>query len=172
MNKFRWCILSRIITGLVLYSLFIMLKRGPGLFYTFPVPALKLLGYTNLCVSMYVYIYRLILKMITKISPVPIPNTICLFPFLILVVYFFSFLSFFLFFFFGLFRAAPVVYGDSQGRGRIRSAAAGLHPAITTPDPSRVCDLYTTAQGNTRSLTHWARRGTLVLMDASQNRFC
>ena len=35
---------------------------------------------------------------------------------------FFFFLSFF------LFRAAPVAYGSSQARGRIRAAAAGLQP--------------------------------------------
>ena len=29
--------------------------------------------------------------------------------------------------FFGLFRAAPAAYGDSQARGQIRAAATGLH---------------------------------------------
>ena len=34
--------------------------------------------------------------------------------------------SFFPFFFFCLFRAAPIVYGDSQARGHIGAVAAGL----------------------------------------------
>ena len=33
----------------------------------------------------------------------------------------------FLFFFFGLFRAPPVAYGGSQGRGQIGAVAIGLH---------------------------------------------
>jgi len=33
------------------------------------------------------------------------------------------------FFFFGLFRAAPAAYGDSQARGSIRAAAAALCPS-------------------------------------------
>ena len=41
------------------------------------------------------------------------------------VLFLFSF--FFFFFFFYLFRATPVAYGGSQGRGRIGAVAAGLH---------------------------------------------
>ena len=53
----------------------------------------------------------------------------------------FSFLSFFLFFSFGLFRAAPVAYGNAQAKGGIRAAAAGLPHSHSNTDPSRVCSL-------------------------------
>jgi len=42
------------------------------------------------------------------------------------VILFILLLLFFFFFFFGLFRAAPVAYGDSQARGPIGAVAAGL----------------------------------------------
>ena len=48
------------------------------------------------------------------------------------------------------FRAAPASYGDSQARGRIRAVAA-CH--------SHNMESATTARGNARSLTHWARPG-------------
>ena len=48
-----------------------------------------------------------------------------------------------LFFFPCLFRATPAAYGDSQPRGRIAAASA----------------TYTTAHGNARSSTLWARSG-------------
>ena len=38
-----------------------------------------------------------------------------------------GFLSLAFFFFFGLFRAPPVAYGGSQGRGQIGAVAIGLH---------------------------------------------
>ena len=53
------------------------------------------------------------------------------------------FLSLSLFFVFCLFRAAPTAYGVSQTRGWIGATSA----------------TYTTALGNTGSLTHWARPG-------------
>ena len=34
-----------------------------------------------------------------------------------------------------LFRGAPVAYGGSQGRGRIRATAAGLHHSHTGSEP-------------------------------------
>ena len=46
-------------------------------------------------------------------------------------------------FFSFLFRATPVAYGSSQGRGRIRAAAAGLCPSLS----------------NARSLTNQIRPG-------------
>ena len=46
-------------------------------------------------------------------------------------------------FIFWLFRATRVAYGSSQGKGKIRAIAAGLHHS----------------HSNTRSLTHWARPG-------------
>ena len=48
------------------------------------------------------------------------------------------------FFFFFLFRATPAAYGNSQARGQIGAAAAGLHHS----------------HGNMGSLTHWAWLGT------------
>ena len=50
--------------------------------------------------------------------------------------------SVFLFFFFGISWAAPVAYGGSQARGRIRAVAASLARATATRDPSRVCNLH------------------------------
>ena len=55
----------------------------------------------------------------------------------------FSFLKIFYFLIFLLFRAAPMANGGSLARGLIRM----LPPA------------YTTAHGNTRSLTYWVRPG-------------
>ena len=55
------------------------------------------------------------------------------------------------------FRAAP--YENSQARGCIGAVAAGLRQATAMHDPSHICDLYTTAHGNAKSLTHWARPG-------------
>ena len=52
--------------------------------------------------------------------------------------------SFYLFIFvFWFFRASPTAYGSSQARGGIGAASV----------------TYTTAHGNARSLTHWARPG-------------
>jgi len=67
----------------------------------------------------------------------------------------------FFFFFFGLFafsRAAPRAYGGSQARGR---QSCSLPPM---PEPQQreiwaVSVTYTTAHGNARFLTHWARSG-------------
>ena len=59
------------------------------------------------------------------------------------------------YFFFCLFRAAPMAYGDSQARGTIGAAAAGLHQKHS----NAVTVTYTTAHGNAGSLTHWARPG-------------
>ena len=53
--------------------------------------------------------------------------------------FFLSFLSFF------FFKAAPTAYGVSQATGQIGATAASA--------------TSTTAQGNTRSLTHWVRPG-------------
>ena len=53
-------------------------------------------------------------------------------------MFIFFFLCIFLFFTFGLFRAAPAVYGGSQARGQITAAAASLHHS----------------HSNTGSLTH------------------
>ena len=49
-------------------------------------------------------------------------------------------------FFFFFFRARPEACGDSQARGQIRAAAAGLYPARATQDPSCVSDLHHSSQ--------------------------
>ena len=67
-----------------------------------------------------------------------------------------------LFLFFGYFlpfRATPMAHGGYQARGQIGAAAAGLHHS---PQQCRIWAIsvtYTTAQGNARPLTHWARPG-------------
>ena len=66
----------------------------------------------------------------------------------------------FFFFFFCLFRAVPKAHGSSQARGWIGAVAAGLHHSHnnTRSEPPSVT--YTTAHGNTCSLTPWAMPGT------------
>ena len=55
---------------------------------------------------------------------------------------------------FCLFRAAPTAYEGSQARGRIRAVAAGLSQSHSNAGSEPVSAAYTTAHGNTRSLTH------------------
>ena len=68
--------------------------------------------------------------------------------------------NFFFFFFFLLFVAVLTTYGGYQARGPVGVTAAGLlhshSNAIYIWAPSAT---YTTAHGNARSLTHWARPG-------------
>ena len=58
---------------------------------------------------------------------------------------------------FFVFRTAPTAYGSSQARGWIGASLAGLHrrPSNARSEPL----IYTTAHGNTGSLTHGARPG-------------
>ena len=59
------------------------------------------------------------------------------------------------FFFFLSFRAAPSAYGGSQARGPV-----GTGTRVTASwNPSHTSVTYSTAHGNARSLTHWARPG-------------
>ena len=62
-------------------------------------------------------------------------------------------LSFF-FFCFGLFRAISATYGSSQARGPTERQLLAKATATAMPDQSHICDLYTTAHGNARSLIH------------------
>jgi len=55
--------------------------------------------------------------------------------------------------YFCLFRAVPMAYGGYQARGQIGAVAAGSTTAIAMRDPS-MSETYTTAHGNTGSLTH------------------
>ena len=76
----------------------------------------------------------------------------------------------FLFFFF---RATPILYGSSQTRGWIGTAAAGLHHSHSNTR-SKLSAFYTAACGHTGSLTHWARPGiewTCILLETSQVRY-
>ena len=69
------------------------------------------------------------------------------------------YISFFCLFGFWFFRAPPEAYGNFQARGRIGAALPASTIAIAMPDPSlhHRSATYTTAQGNARSLAHWAR---------------
>ena len=58
---------------------------------------------------------------------------------------------------FCLFRTTLAAYGGSQGW--TGATAASLHHSHSTWDPGE-SGTYTTAHGNTGSLTHWARPGT------------
>ena len=63
-------------------------------------------------------------------------------------------------FFFFLFRTAPMAYGCSLARSRIRATVAGLHaPQLWLCGIQDASVTYNTAHGNARSLTHWVRPG-------------
>ena len=81
-------------------------------------------------------------------------------PCLLDTITFFFFFFFFAFFFFLLFRATPVATnGGSRARGWIQALAASLHHGHSKLEISAASAIYTTAHGNARSLTHWARPG-------------
>ena len=56
------------------------------------------------------------------------------------------------------FRAEPTAYGGSQAKAWIRAVATGLCHSQSNAG-SKPSATYTTACGNTGSLTHWARSG-------------
>ena len=62
-------------------------------------------------------------------------------------------------FVFCLFRPAPVVYGGSQAKGLVGAVAAGLPHSHSNLRIRVASSTYTTAHGNTGSLTHRARPG-------------
>ena len=68
--------------------------------------------------------------------------------------FFFSFY----YFFFSLFRTTPAAYGRSQARGWIWAGAVSLCHSHNNAGAAASAT-YTTAHGNARSLTHWARPG-------------
>ena len=77
-----------------------------------------------------------------------------------------------LFFFFGLFRAIPEAYGNSQARGRIEAVAPGYTTAIATPDLSHIFNLHhSSPQCWMPNPLSEARDQTWVLMGASQIHF-
>ena len=79
---------------------------------------------------------------------------VCMLFFPQLFFFFFGLLSFFVVVVVAISWAAPAAYGGSQARGWIGAEATGLCQSHSNADP------YTTAHGNARSLTHWARAGT------------
>ena len=59
-----------------------------------------------------------------------------------------------------VFRAIPMTLWGSQARGWIGAVAAGLyHTHSNARSEPHLRPTYTTAHGNARSLTHWARQG-------------
>ena len=64
---------------------------------------------------------------------------------------------FFFFWSFCLFRAAPKAHGGSQARGSNRSCSCRPTPEPQQCQIQAMSAVYTTAQGNAGSLTHWAR---------------
>ena len=63
-------------------------------------------------------------------------------------------------FVFCLFRASAMAYGVSQARGRIGARATNLHHSHSNVGSQPcLCPTYTTAHGNVRSLSHWAKPG-------------
>ena len=76
--------------------------------------------------------------------------SVCLFLYICIYVYntYTGWVFFPVFFVFS--RAAPEACGSSQARGQIGAVATRIWATSAT---------YTTAHGNTRSLTHWARPG-------------
>ena len=76
-------------------------------------------------------------------------------------VFFFLFLKFKLNFCFVclLFRAAPAAYGGSQARKSNWSCSLQLIPQPEQCQIQTLVVTYTTAHGNARFLTHWARPG-------------
>ena len=63
------------------------------------------------------------------------------------------------FFFFFKFRAAGAAYGSSQARGSNQNCSCWPVPQPQQQGIWAAFATYTTAQGNTGSLTHWARPG-------------
>ena len=66
---------------------------------------------------------------------------------------------FFFFLYFAISRATPAAYGGSQARGLIGAVATGPCHSHGNMGIQAVSTTYTTAHGNTRSLTHWVRPG-------------
>ena len=73
--------------------------------------------------------------------------------------YVYLFIFFVFFFFFNLFRTAPLAYGGSQAKGLTGPVAAGLCHCHSKCQIWATSMTYTTAHGNTRSLTRWAKPG-------------
>ena len=69
-------------------------------------------------------------------------------------IYLFIYLFIFL-----LFGAVPVAYGGSQARDQIGGTAAGLRHSHNNARFWATSATYSTAHGNTGSLTQWARPG-------------
>ena len=80
-----------------------------------------------------------------------------IFCFLLLLLSLGFFLFCFVLFCFLPFKAAPTAHGGSQARGQIGAVATGLTPEPWQRGIRDASATYTTAHGNTGSLSHWAR---------------
>ena len=69
-------------------------------------------------------------------------------------------------FFFFLFRATPAAYWSSQATSRLGEQLLASITATAMP-----CPTYTTAHGNARALTHWARPGIEPVSSGTLVRF-
>ena len=85
-------------------------------------------------------------------------SSIWMFTCILYHVLYFYFL-FFLSFFFAISWAAPAAYGGSQARGLIWAVATSLRQSHSNTRSKPNLQPYTTAHGNARYLTHWARPG-------------
>ena len=71
--------------------------------------------------------------------------------------------------FFGLFRAAPAAYGDSQLGVKMELQLPAYTTATATPDPSSICSLHCSSrQCQILNPLIEARDRTYVFVDASQ----
>ena len=66
-----------------------------------------------------------------------------------------------------VFTVAPAAYGGSQSKGRIRAVASGLHLRHSNEGSEPHLQPTPVAHGHARSLTHWVRPGSILLVDTS-----
>ena len=149
----KFLILKKLFINLFFYNKWFFY---PVLDY-FACPNVKNMAYITIifsisCAFLPSFIPRYLVFLMLGIRSIYYANTNC-------IVLNFHFLSFFLFFVFCLFRTTPVAYGGSQARGLIGAVAASQHHSHSNTGIRAMSVTYTTAHGNARSLTHWARPG-------------
>jgi len=89
----------------------------------------------------------------------PCITIICLYIWSSILVHIARFFFFFFFVFLPFLGPLPTAYGGSQARGLIQAVVTGLHQSCSNKGSEPHLQPYTTAHGNTGSLTHWARPG-------------